>query len=179
DVAQFLLANNADVDAKDNKGQTPARWAAHNGYKKLAELLRQHGDENGSKELDDSARSGDLAKVQALLKGNPRLVFSKDDLGMAPLHIAASAGHKDVAEALLASHADVNAKDNNGWSPLHFAASAGHQDVVELLLAHKADANAQDSKGDTPSLNAATAGHQDIAELLLAGRPLVKASDEK
>src|ERR1035437_7692671 len=100
DVVQFLLANNADVDAKDNKGQTPARWAAHNGYKNLAELLRQHGDENGSKEIDDSGRSGDLAKVQALLKGNPRLVFSKDALAMGPLHIAASAGHKDVAEAL-------------------------------------------------------------------------------
>jgi len=32
------------------------------------------------------AKSGDLAKVQALLKENPDLVFSRDEIGRTPLH---------------------------------------------------------------------------------------------
>ena len=65
-----------------------------------------------SGEIHDAAKTGDLAKVQALLKDNHDLVFSKDNNGGTPLHWAALNGHKDVAELLLANRADVNAKDN-------------------------------------------------------------------
>ncbi|MGO8926242.1 MAG: ankyrin repeat domain-containing protein, partial [Limisphaerales bacterium] len=53
-----------------------------------------------------------------------------------PLHLAARLGHKDVAELLLASKADVNAKDNGGQTPLHLAVVFGHKDVAELLRQH-------------------------------------------
>jgi ankyrin repeat protein len=39
-----------------------------------------------------------LEKVKALIKDNPRLVFSEDETGRTPLHWAAVYGHKDVAE---------------------------------------------------------------------------------
>ncbi len=39
--------------------------------------------------IHDAARNGDLEKVRALLKDNPDLVFSKDDNGKTPLHMAA------------------------------------------------------------------------------------------
>jgi ankyrin repeat protein len=67
-------------------------------------------------------REGDLEKVKALLKGNSHLVFSKDDLGVTPLHTAAFWGHKDVVELLLANKAEVNATDKHGQTPLHKAA---------------------------------------------------------
>ena len=70
-------------------------------------------------EIHDAAKRGDLAKVKALLKDNPDLVFSKDNDGKTPLHLAAVYGHKDVAELLLANKAEVNAKDNDGDTPLH------------------------------------------------------------
>ena len=71
-------------------------------------------------EIHDAAKSGDLEKVKALLKGNPDSVSSKDEnYGATPLHFAASAAGKDVAELLLTNKAEVNAKDNNGWTPLH------------------------------------------------------------
>jgi len=37
------MADKADVNAKDNEGMTPLRWAATNGHADVAELLRQHG----------------------------------------------------------------------------------------------------------------------------------------
>jgi ankyrin repeat protein len=50
-------------------------------------------------EIHEAAKAGDLAKVKALLKDNPELVSSKDNLGFAPLHLAAQEGHKEVVDA--------------------------------------------------------------------------------
>jgi ankyrin repeat protein len=81
------------------------------------------------------------------------------------LHTAAILGHRDLAERLLASGADVNFRDNVRGTPLHWAALYGHRDVVELLLAHGADVNARTDNGLTP-LSWAKLGHPDIAALL-------------
>jgi ankyrin repeat protein len=94
------------------------------------------GDHSGRSEIHDAAKRGDLEKVKALLKDNPNLVSSRDTNGWMPLHAAASNGHKDVVELLLANKAEVNAKNTNGATPLHLAASAGHKDVAELLRQH-------------------------------------------
>jgi len=123
----------------------------------------------------DAAMGGDLVKVQALLKDNPDLVFSKDNKGMSPLHWAAQAGHKDVAELLLAKGADVNAMDNEGRMPLHLAGRQGRRDVTELLLANGADVNAKNNDGRTPLHLAASMGRQDIVILLLANKADVNA----
>jgi ankyrin repeat protein len=48
--------------------------------------------------IHDAAMNGDLAKVKAMLKANPDLVFSTED-GETPLHLAAMYGHKDVGIA--------------------------------------------------------------------------------
>jgi hypothetical protein len=43
EMAEFLLANNADVNARDDDGETPLHFAADLGHKDLAEMLRRHG----------------------------------------------------------------------------------------------------------------------------------------
>src|ERR1022692_742771 len=129
--------------------------------------------------IHDAATSGDLGKVKALLKGNPDLI---DKSGMTPLHWAASRGHKDVAELLLANKADVNARNtgptrlNIGMTPLHYAAGSGHKAVVELLVANGADVNARSGRV-TPLHLAARDGHKNVAELLLANKADVNARD--
>jgi ankyrin repeat protein len=45
-------------------------------------------------EIHDAARSGDLQKLKTLLGDNPHLVFSKDNIGLTPLHEAALWGRK-------------------------------------------------------------------------------------
>ena len=117
-------------------------------------------------EIHDAARAGDLGKVKALLKGNPYLVFSKDKYGETPLHHAVLWGHRDVAELLVASKAEVNAKTDGAYTPLHWAALRGQKAVVKLLLTNKPDVNAKSTNGATPLHNASLKGYQDVVELL-------------
>jgi ankyrin repeat protein len=118
-------------------------------------------------EIHDAAKSGALAKVKALLKENPKLVFSKDNEGRTPLFVAADNGCKDIVELLLANKAEVNARDNLGYTPLHLAACWG-KDVVELLLANGADVNAKTKYLLTPLEVAVLADNQNVVKLLRA-----------
>jgi len=52
------------------------------------------GSHSKNSGIHDAALNGDLAKVKALLKTNPDLVFSKDSQGDTPLLHAAEYGHK-------------------------------------------------------------------------------------
>src|ERR1035438_8178649 len=88
-------------------------------------------------EIHEAAERGDLAKVKALLRDHPDLVFSKTEVDWTPLHHAALDGQNNSAEFRLAA----KAMSEDGWTPLHFAASAGRIDVAALLLANKADVN--------------------------------------
>jgi ankyrin repeat protein len=116
--------------------------------------------------IHDAARYGDLQKIEALLKDNPELIFSKDNYGNTPLYIAASTGNKGAAKLLLANKAEVNVKGEGEWTPLHAAAANGHKDVVELLLAKKAEVNAKTKYGETPLRMAVKWLHKEAAELL-------------
>jgi TolA-binding protein len=117
--------------------------------------------------IHDAAQDGDLERVTLLLKDDPGLVSSTDErYGQTPLHIAAFNDHKDVAELLLASNADVNAKAKNGSTPLHLAAAKGNKDMVELLLANGADVNVVDNDGWSPMHSAIVWNQIDIGEFL-------------
>ncbi len=120
-------------------------------------------------EIHEAVKNNDLAKVRNLINGSPDLVFSKDEDGFTPLHLAAANGYKEMAELLLASKADVNAKDNSESTPLHQAVAAGrqHAELLEVLIARKADVNAADTNGLTPLHYATLADNGKAAKLLL------------
>jgi ankyrin repeat protein len=101
----------------------------------------------------------------------------RDKSGFTPLHWAAVAGAKDIAELLLANNADVHAKNNNGDTPLHWAARNGRQEVAELLLANKADVNAKDNGGVTPvrfAEEVSMSSELAVWELSLVNKPVVE-----
>jgi ankyrin repeat protein len=93
--------------------------------------------------IHDAANIGDIGDVQAELDAGVD-VNAKDNLGT--FRYAASGGHKEIVELLIAEGADVNVKDNNGWTPLHTAT----KEIAELLIAKGVDVNAKDDFGRTP-----------------------------
>jgi hypothetical protein len=68
-----------------------------------------------------------ISYSNALLKDNPKLVFSKDSGGLTRLHWAAVYGHKDIAELLLAKGAEVNVKNGDGKTPLQLTSGKGYK----------------------------------------------------
>ena len=101
------LAAGADVNAKDELGETPLSGAAYWGQKEVAELLIGKG-------ADVNAKDGD---------------------GDTPLHEAALSGRKEIAELLIAKGADVNMKNDGDWTPLDWAID-DYPELADLLRKH-------------------------------------------
>lgn len=110
-----------------------------------------------SAEIPDAAKTGDLAKVQALLHADPAVANSVDNDGRTPLQLAALSRHTEIIEVWLKSGAQVNASDKKGMTALHDAVSKDDVDTVALLLDGGADVNANTRDGLSP-LNFAVRG---------------------
>ena len=123
-------------------------------------------------ELHKAARTGDVAKLNRLIKAGANVNVT-DEEGETPLFGAAYEGHTDAVIALLEAGAYVNAVGVGSFSsatPLHKAANEGHTDAVIALLKAGADVNATDEDGNTPLHWAAYFGHTDaVVALLKAG----------
>jgi len=171
EIVEFLLANQADVNAIDYDGRTPLHVASDG---KVVELLLAKGaninarGKDGETPLHTAARNGHADMVKLLLAKKADFK-ARDNLGNTPLHDAAEFFHMDIAKLLLASGADVNARNNQGETPLLLTAfSRGHTDMLKLLLSGGADVNAKDNGGETPLHSAAENGSPDATQLLLA-----------
>ena len=91
---------------------------------------------------------------------------TRNDYFETPLHNAATHGHKEIVELLIAKGAYVNVKGGSqGGTPLHDAAQWGRKEVAELLIVNGADVNGKDRFGSTPLHEAKT---KEVAELLIA-----------
>ena len=105
------------------------------------------------REIIKAAKKGSLEGVKSLLATDSKLVHARDQDGSTPLHCAVWKGHQEVAAALIAAGADVNAHNQNehwGTTPLHAAAHANQAVIAQLLIDHGADVNATDREGRTP-----------------------------
>ena len=94
-VAEFLLQNGADINAKNYyNGLTPLHIATMRNVVEAAEFLLHNGADADAKNYHDE---------------------------LTPLHIATMRNVFRVAELLLEHGADVNAKTSDGWTPLFLA----------------------------------------------------------
>jgi ankyrin repeat protein len=142
-------------------------WAQTNSVPTFAE----------ARPLCVAAIEGKLEEARVLLKNNPNLALFKTDSDMTtPLHLAASKGHKDLVELLLANKADVNARNVDGHAAVHLAMYCNKWDVVELLIDNRADVSLRNPKeGVTPLHLAAGDGRKRVVEWLLANNAEVNA----
>ena len=129
-----------------------------------------------------------VAALTGLTQYAPRLlqkkeigVEARDSYDNTPLYWAATCGHAEVVQLLLANGADPDAEQNQGFKPLHQAASHNCPDVVKALLAAGVDpltpktkelpgrrcGNAPTTRGHTPLMYACRNGHVEaMAEFL-------------
>ncbi|GLA21741.1 hypothetical protein AnigIFM62618_000967, partial [Aspergillus niger] len=131
------------VNAADQNEQPPLWSAASQGHIQVVELLLQRGDVNVNQGWGPYS---------------------------APLLVAITRGHPDVAMRLLDCfpRLDVNVQTYLGDSALSLAALQGHVDVVARLLEiWQTDRNGADRWGRTALWRAAQAGQAQIVQRLL------------
>ena len=127
--------------------------------------------------IHEAAEDGNIEAVKQHIAAGTD-VNAKDKYGESPLLFAATFGHKEIAELLIAEGADVNTKiDKTGMTPLHYAAFKGHREIAELLIANGADVNAKRGDFTTPLHFSTGGGHKEVAELLIAEGADVNAKD--
>lgn len=97
--------------------------------------------------IHDTARMGNRAEVEFLLRATPQARDARTPLGATPLHYAAMNEDPGPLQALLASGAAVNARDAEGRTPLHMAAFSTRTANTKLLLEAGADPTAKTDAG--------------------------------
>ena len=181
-AVQWLIANGAEVNAKDNDGDTPLHWAAFQNSSEAAAVLLANGAEVNAKENDGEtplhwAASQNSSEAAAALLANGAEVNAKENDDWTPLHFAARSNSPEAAAVLVSNGAEINAKNNYGTTPLHDAARSNSPEVVAVLVSNGADINAKDKRGMTPLFWAAAENRAEAAAVLIDNDAEVNAED--
>ncbi|XP_052081268.1 uncharacterized protein LOC127719286 isoform X2 [Mytilus californianus] len=91
-ITKSLIDHNAEVNARDNEGETPLLLAC---------------------------RYGDYELVKTILSSRKSDLNLQNSKGQTPLYLACEFGDDNIVEILLGGNADSSKEDNDGKSPLH------------------------------------------------------------
>ena len=173
------IIDNFDLDQTIVKDTTD--YIVQLGYCKLLNHLAEYNEEfddykNNSvnRLLYLAADRGCLDAVKYLITNRANHLITnrvnpniQNNLGWAPLHLAAVKGYLPIVQILIANRADVNIQNNFGCSPLHLACITGHSTIIQYLIAKGADVNIKNNNGETPLFVAAERGHLAIIQYLV------------
>ncbi|MBO7244321.1 MAG: ankyrin repeat domain-containing protein [Alphaproteobacteria bacterium] len=166
-----LLKKGADMEVKDEDGQTALIRAAkigdREGVKSLAELGAdvEAKDDAGQTALMMLACNGYFEVVKYLAEGGADLE-AKDEDGQTALMVAANWGELDVVKCLVECGADLDVKDKDGQTALMMLACNGHFEVVKYLAQKGADLEVKDKDGQTALDHARMWGKADCLKFL-------------
>ena len=171
DIVEYLIAEKADVNTRDDLKWTPLHVAAWQSPDAVTMLIANGTDIcakdfRGRTALHNAAEQGHLNGTKSLIIGGAD-VHAADNSGSRPLHCAACEGHKDIVELLIANGAEVNSIDNAGRPPLYYAARKGRGSVVVFLVSKGANPNIADKWGWNPVHVAAGAYYEEAMKGLL------------
>jgi ankyrin repeat protein len=122
EIAEFLLEQGFDINARSNLGNTPLHTAISLEKLKIAMLLIEKGAD-----VNIRNEKGQTPLHLAVEKGSPE---------MFQLHTAISLEKlKIIAMLLIEKGADVNIRNEKGQTPLHLAAEKGSPEMFQLLIA--------------------------------------------
>jgi ankyrin repeat protein len=206
EIAKLLIEKDADVNAKDEDGETPRDKAIQLErtvtaaltlldstlrYKrtKTDALLRKHGGKMGA-ELKAAEPVAEAATPEPPTIKAPEANSDKEkalellfgtnstitEKDEAFLS-AAKKGKLDKVKSLLAEGVDIDCSDAFSCTGLFWASANNHKSIVEFLIEKGANLNAGAGIGGTPLARAAYEGHVEVVELLIAKGADVNAKD--
>jgi ankyrin repeat protein len=172
EVADAVQADPALAAWRDPQGVSALLWSVYFSQPLIRDFLLARLAADGIPlDIFESAATGDLLHLHALLDHDPDLAHSFSGDGWTPLHLAAGFSNPAAVSALLAAGARFDDVSRNPQQnqPLHAALALGmNPETVKLLLEHGAPVNAAQAGGFTPIFSAAIANRRDLAELLFS-----------
>ncbi|OBT40888.1 hypothetical protein VE00_08798 [Pseudogymnoascus sp. WSF 3629] len=125
-----------------------------------------------------AARSGNIPLLEELISHGWSLDY-EDAQGRSVLDLAASNGHPDMVQKLLAAHCITEHRDKAGYTPLHYAVASTTNDhrVLERIAAAGSDVHKASTSGETPLHLAARLKNEAAALWLLKKGSPASASD--
>jgi len=174
DIVELLISNDANVNPRNVRGETPAYLAVLHNHQDTVRLLISKGVEVSSIHL--AAYVGDLARVKSFTEKGAS-AETRNESALTPLHAAAGAGQRKIAEFLISNGASVNAgavAEGLGTA-LHYATDGGSKEVAKLLIQQGATVDARNKAEETPLHIASKRGYRDLAQLLIANKADVNA----
>eukprot|EP01018_Ginkgo_biloba_P019913 Gb_34207 [translate_table: standard] len=124
----LLLKYGADVNKKDEDGNTPLWKAIIGKHKIISRLLYENGarlDTNcGGNFLCMAAQRNDVDAIMELLKYGVDINSTNED-GLTGLHVAISEEHLKMVNVFLQNGADIDKVDFNGRTPRHMVENNG------------------------------------------------------
>jgi len=194
-VVETLLAQGADIEARDASDQTALKVACEHAHVDVVRVLLGRGANAEAKSNSKGmpvnwAIGGDgniprtqyadrLAVVKMLLDKKVN-IETRTIAGITPLMLAAY-NYRDVEilRLLLTKGANVEARDDQGRTALMEAVQEDHTDAETMLLTHGAKIDAADSRGHTALMHAVSKGHIDSVSLLLSKGAKLEAVDNE
>lgn len=144
ETVKQLLAEGADIEARDNTGETPLTLAVLAGRAEAVELLIERGaavdgrSVRGFTALLAAAYGGHLDIVELLLENGAAVNDQENIFRSTALHMAAEENHLEVAQKLIFAGAEIDPKELNDHTPASRAAFRLHEEMLILLRLHGA-----------------------------------------
>lgn len=145
-TVEYLLANGAQIEARNEDGSTPLIWAASFAQTDILKLLIDRGARTNVRDKD----------------GNTPLIAAACECALATMNSA-----YDVVRMLLEQGSNVNARSKDGTTALMNAASGfGGAAIVKLLLDNGANPRLRDRRGNTALTLAQKGQREDKVRLI-------------
>ena len=158
-TVQAIVNYGADVNAVNNRCQTPLWFACFDGQDNLVMILLNAGaDPNIADENSDSSLHAAIygycskESVQSIIYRGAQ-VNAVNNIDETPLLIACSTAQRQLVRLLLKSKADPNIANIEGHGSLHKAVNADcSRETLQEIVDYGADVNAKDRRGRTALL---------------------------
>ena len=177
DIVQWLLRNEADVDARDSRGRCALYYALVNKHERIVrDFLARKPQLNVSttdgQTLLETAME-QVSMVRLLLDAGADTELG-NKRNRTALIVAVLEKKTEVVQLLVERRANVHHRDKDGFNPILIAtAHSTDADIVRILAEAGANLNdAHPATGDTP-LHLAVAIDADIARVLLRYREAI------